>query len=170
MLKFSGGYACMFTIISTFVFTFTVRASIYRSNDLYCCLLLGCRDRYTVLWCCCHLSSVTKYSYICSPSTGYSRTVVDMAGSFISYELYVAYFGVVGLRYATLKVVMILRDVYVAGCGNWLLPTLLRDWSFMRLTLMSHCLRANEFVILFIKLCVRPNINQIRTYYLSNWM
>jgi hypothetical protein len=44
---------------------------------------------------------------------GYRRSVVDVAGSVIGCELYVAYFGVLDLGYATPKV-----SVCVAGCGN----------------------------------------------------
>jgi len=39
--------------------------------------------------------------WICSPGAGYVRTVMTVTGSAMWYELYVAYYGVVDLVYAT---------------------------------------------------------------------
>jgi hypothetical protein len=52
---------CLQSFTTTFTSTFTVRANIYRSKNLYTCLLLGCADRYIFLCCCWQLSCVIEY-------------------------------------------------------------------------------------------------------------
>jgi hypothetical protein len=103
-------------MFSTTSLHFTVLASACGSNAFYTCLLLGCGDSTFHMMLMAFV--LREPSILRSSIFGYRRSVVDVAGSVIGYELCVAYFGVLDLGYATPKVIMAPRDACVAGCGN----------------------------------------------------